>query len=295
MEFEILTANYNNSKFLDEFFLSIINSSLMPKRIIFVDDCSTDNSIEIVEKDQKLNEIDIKLIRNEKNIGFANSLNIAITYLSTLYFARLDPDDSVHKDRFLIQQNFLINNPEIDLLGTNVTYFLDNKSIRISDVVIGKNKIKRAISAGILPIIHGSIMGKSDIIKDFKYKQQNVPSEDYDLFAYLISKNYYIENITNSLTNVTIHVNSISNDIKFETIKKRYELASYYFNLNRNIIIIKLDFYHMLFYRKYLFNTTKLKFYYFFISACCKPYKSIKKIMFLIGRKLNIIKLNGKY
>jgi glycosyltransferase involved in cell wall biosynthesis len=286
MEFEILTANYNNSNFLDDFFLSIINSSLKPKSIIFVDDCSTDNSLEIVEKYQNMNCIDIKLIINPKNIGFANSLNIAITYLSTFYFARLDPDDSVHKDRFLIQQNYLIKNPEIDLLGTNVTYFLNNKSIRISDVYIGKNNIKRAISNGILPIIHGSIMGKSAVIKDFKYNQKNVPSEDYDLFAYLISKNYYLENITNSLTNVSIHVNSVSNDIKFETIKKRYDLARDYFNFKRNSIYIKLDFYHMFFYRRYLFNSTKFKYYYFFISACCKPFKSIKKIIFLIGRKL---------
>lgn len=293
MEFEILTSNYNNSKFLDDFFLSIINSSLKPKSVIFVDDCSTDNSLEIVEKYQKLNSVDIKLIRNEKNIGFANSLNIAITHLSTFYFARLDPDDSVHNDRFFIQQNYLINNPEIDLLGTNVTYFLDNNSLRVSDVFIGRDKINRAISNGILPIIHGSIMGKSAVIKDFKYKQKNVPSEDYDLFAYLISKKYYLENITNSLTNVTIHVNSISNDIKFETIKKRYELASYYFNLKRNSIYIKLDFYHMLFYRRYLFNTTKLKYFYFFISASCKPFKSIKKITIYTGRKLFNIQQNG--
>ena len=38
MEFEVITANYNNSKFLDDFFSSIIDSSIKPKKIIFVDD-----------------------------------------------------------------------------------------------------------------------------------------------------------------------------------------------------------------------------------------------------------------
>jgi glycosyltransferase involved in cell wall biosynthesis len=288
MEFEILTANYNNSIFLDDFFTSLINSTLKPKKIIFVDDCSTDNSLEIVKKYQDLNIINILLLKNEKNIGFANSLNRAIKNLNAPFFARLDPDDSVNENRFLFQINYLNNNPEIDLVGTNVSYFLKNIKIRESDVFIGSNKITNAILNGILPVIHGSIMGKSSIIKDFEYKQSNVPSEDYDLFAYLISKNKKIDNLSESLTNVTIHENSVSNDIKFETVKKRYDLAKKYFNLKRSNLYIKFDFYHMLYYRRFLFSSSIIKYYYFVLSAFCKPLKSIKKIIKLKDKFFNL-------
>ena len=221
MEYEIITANYNNSKFLDDYFSSIICSSIKPKKIIFVDDCSTDNSIEIVKKYQEKNEVEIELILNEKNLGFANSLNIAIEHLTSLYFARLDPDDSVYSNRFELQLNFFKQNPSIDLVGSNVSYFLNGKFKKKSDVVINEIELEDKLKKGIMPIIHGSIMGKTEIIKDFKYKQEYVPAEDYDLFAFIVSKGFRITNIKDSLTLVTIHENSISNDLKFSTIKKK--------------------------------------------------------------------------
>ena len=176
MEFEILTANYNNSQFLDSFFNSINNSFVKPKRIIFVDDCSTDNSIEIVSKFIKEGNVPVKLIENPENMGFANSLNLAISQLGSTYFARLDPDDSVFPERFQAQLLYLERNPDIDLVGTNVQYYLNNLPIRYSDVMYGEFKIKNAIKRGILPIIHGTIMGRSEILKNYKYDQNLVPS-----------------------------------------------------------------------------------------------------------------------
>ena len=105
MSFEIISANYNNAKFLHNFFDSIINSTERPFRIIIVDDCSSDNSVNIIKSYK--DKINIRLIVNEKNIGFANSLNIALRELQEPFFVRLDPDDTVHLSRFSIQFDFL--------------------------------------------------------------------------------------------------------------------------------------------------------------------------------------------
>ena len=190
--FDLIVANYNNEKFLNEFFESIERSTILPYQVIFVDDCSTDNSLDIVYKFINKNSIKILLIKNIKNIGFAKSLNIALENISSLYFARLDPDDFVKPKRFEIQLNFLKANTHFDMIGTNVIYVLNGIEKNVSNVETNVITIKDKIIDGYLPLIHGSIMGKSIIFKDFKYNANLVTAEDYDLFAYLIKNNFCI-------------------------------------------------------------------------------------------------------
>jgi glycosyltransferase involved in cell wall biosynthesis len=277
MEFEILTANYNNSKFLGAFFDSIMKSSIKPASIIIVDDCSNDNSVEIIRS--YADKININLIINENNIGFANSLNVALKELVSPYFARLDSDDEVHAERFLKQLVFLEQNPEIDIVGSNVGYILNGKFKKNSDVIVEEKEIFSKIRNGILPIIHGTIMGKSKVFKEFKYKQEFVPSEDYDLFAFAISEGYRVTNIVDTLTYVTIHENSVSNGLKFLTIKKRFFLAKKYFNFNKTLAGSYLEYLHQLYYRKYLIESTSVKYYYLIISAFSMPIKTFKKAL----------------
>jgi glycosyltransferase involved in cell wall biosynthesis len=277
MSFEIISANYNNARFLAKYFDSIINSFDIPTRIIIVDDCSTDNSVDIIKSYS--GKINIKLILNDKNIGFANSLNKALNELKEPYFARLDPDDAVYPDRFSTQIKFLQQNPEIDIVGTNVNYVLNGESKKDSDVLIDEIDILTKISKGILPVIHGTIMGKSKVLREFRYKQEFVPAEDYDLFAYAIYSGYRVSNLVDVLTYVTIHENSISNDLKFLTIKKRFSLANKYFKFNKSLVGSYFEYLHQLFYRKYLFNSTFVRYFYLLISASSMPKKSFKKFL----------------
>ena len=277
MSFEIISANYNNARFLANYFDSIINSIDIPTSIIIVDDCSTDNSVDIIKS--YFGKINIKIILNYRNICFANSLNIALNELKETYFARLDPDDVVYPDRFSTQIKFLQQNPEIDIVGTNVNYVLNGESKKYSDVLIDESDILTKISKGILPVIHGTIMGKSKVLREFRYKQEFVPAEDYDLFAYAIFSGYRVSNIVDVLTYVTIHENSISNDLKFLTIKKRFSLANKYFKFNKSLVGSYFEYIHQLFYRRYLFENTTVRHFYLLISASTMPIKTLKKII----------------
>ena len=57
----IIIPNYNKEKYIEKCVNSVLEQSYMPKEIIIVDDCSTDNSRRIIEKLAKENET-IKLI-----------------------------------------------------------------------------------------------------------------------------------------------------------------------------------------------------------------------------------------
>ena len=278
MNFDIISANYNNEKFLSNFLISINQSTFLPNKLIIVDDASTDSSLLVIKKLKVELKYKVCIIVNEKNLGFAKSLNKAIKEITSEYFARLDPDDYVKPKRFEAQLNFLKNNNKIDLVGSNTDYIRLKRKISNSNNPISHLKIKKLIMKGLIPVIHGSIMGRSQTIKKFTYNQDLVPAEDYALFAYYISKKMKIANLRDSLTCVNIHSSSVSNDLKFSTIVKRYKICFNYFGYKKSFLGMRLEYFHQMYYRKYLFTNHFLRFTYLGLSLICDPLKILKRI-----------------
>jgi GT2 family glycosyltransferase len=74
--FAIVCVNWNGSKFLNEFFGSLIIQTYSDFKIFFVDNGSQDNSIKIVKSFNKL--LNIEIISLDQNFGFAQSNNLGI-------------------------------------------------------------------------------------------------------------------------------------------------------------------------------------------------------------------------
>jgi len=88
----IITPSYNSSRFIAETIQSVIDQTHTAWEMLIVDDCSKDNSIEIIQnyisKDER-----IKLIILDKNVGAAEARNIALRKANGQYIAFLDSDD----------------------------------------------------------------------------------------------------------------------------------------------------------------------------------------------------------
>lgn len=278
VDVSIVTANYNNSKFLKDFFDSIVSSSYYPKEIIFVDDSSTDDSLMIVNKLQIPN---IKIMALSKNVGFANALNIGIEQASCKYILRVDPDDFISLDRIKLQYNFLENNSNIDILGSNCYFFHDGLK-----KVIGKTNLKsqhqeilELIKSGNHGIGNGCIMCKTTILKQHKFNQASYPAEEYDIFSRIMLSGAKFHNMSESLLYYRIHRNSVSNLTPFSTIKKMNELNELYFNKKNGNINIYRKFYFLRYYRLYLFNYGTVKgFIYLLLSALSNPKQVFKRL-----------------
>jgi glycosyltransferase involved in cell wall biosynthesis len=65
----VIIPNYNNSKYLLKRLESIYNQTIKPYEVIIIDDCSTDNSVSIINKYIADKIIPTKLIVNKKNTG----------------------------------------------------------------------------------------------------------------------------------------------------------------------------------------------------------------------------------
>lgn len=88
----IITPLYNSNKFINSTIQSVIKQTYSTWEMIIVDDCSTDDSVETVDKLSKIDKR-IKLIKLNKNSGAAVARNTAIEAAQGHYIAFLDSDD----------------------------------------------------------------------------------------------------------------------------------------------------------------------------------------------------------
>jgi glycosyltransferase involved in cell wall biosynthesis len=89
----VIVANYNNGNYIRDCLDSILNQTYKDIEIIVADDCSTDNSQEIVKEYEKKYPGVIKCIFSPINIGVARTRHEAILQARGEYITTLDSDD----------------------------------------------------------------------------------------------------------------------------------------------------------------------------------------------------------
>ena len=103
----IISPVFNRERFLMRFIRSIQYQSFNNIEIIFVDDCSIDESVKIIEE-YKQEDGRIILIKNKKNKGTFQSRNLGVIYSRGKYLIIPDPDDILSKDILNTCYNFAV-------------------------------------------------------------------------------------------------------------------------------------------------------------------------------------------
>lgn len=88
---------YNGASYLDQCIESILNQSFQDFELIFVDDCSTDESIALIESYRR-NDPRVKLYLNEKNLGLVNNWNKCISLAEGKWVKFVFQDDIITPD-----------------------------------------------------------------------------------------------------------------------------------------------------------------------------------------------------
>ena len=122
----IILVNYNGDKYNEECINSILQSNYKNIEIIFIDNCSTDNSVCNVKK---LYDNKIKIIINDKNGGFAYGNNIGIKYAldnGADYILLLNNDTVIEKDSITNLVNASIRTNSV--ISPKIKYY-DNREL----------------------------------------------------------------------------------------------------------------------------------------------------------------------
>ena len=88
----IITPSWNSEKYIEKTIESVQKQTYMNWEMIVVDDCSTDRTVEIVEKISK-EDPRVRIIRQEINGGAAKARNRSLCEATGRYIAYLDADD----------------------------------------------------------------------------------------------------------------------------------------------------------------------------------------------------------
>ena len=100
----IITPSFNSSRFIEECIDSVLLQTYDNWELLIVDDCSSDNSCEII---RKYDNNRISLIKLEKNVGAAEARNIALRRVKGKYIAFLDSDDLWESQKLEKQISFM--------------------------------------------------------------------------------------------------------------------------------------------------------------------------------------------
>ena len=105
----IALASYNGSKFIREQLNSILAQTYQDFELIVCDDCSTDNTLQILEE-YAAKDGRIKINANEHNIGFKKNFEKAVSLCSGEYIALSDQDDVWYPNHLEVLYNNISDN-----------------------------------------------------------------------------------------------------------------------------------------------------------------------------------------
>ncbi len=207
----VIMAAFNSQKYLAQAIESILNQTLKDLEFIIIDDGSTDNTSEIINTYQNIDERIIHL-KNEENRGLPASLNKGLDIASGKYIARMDGDDFSEINRLETQVNHLENNKGIDILGCSMRIISANGDPTGEIWSYSNNPSELSLETFFLsPVPHAAIVARRAVFNHpiERYNEEYLVAQDYELWSRLITK-YNFSNLSIPLYNCRFFRNSIN-------------------------------------------------------------------------------------
>lgn len=185
---------YNGEKFILQALNSIVEQTIKADKILICDNCSNDNTINIINKFiENYPDYNITLSINKKNIGFQKNFRKCYDLANTDYLVILHVDDLLAKDALEKQAGFLNENPEYAVVGGSAqTIDSDgNKKYEVAetkDLLFERNKIYEFVELTGSYIPFSSVMYNLRLTRDIPYLEMESVGEDELYWPTLLKK-----------------------------------------------------------------------------------------------------------
>ena len=270
IKYSVVTAVYNSDKYLNSFFKSIAIQKILPNEILLIDD--TKNYL-LKKKSaifQKKYKVNVKIIKNKKNLGPCKSLNKGLSLAKNNLIFRLDVDDIWKKNHVY----YYLKKYQKDKNCLIYCYSLKNDSVRnnlkCDNFLVNENQT-----------IHSTWLINRNLYRKFHYKLENpvIALEDYYTLSYYMRKGFkfYFENKVKTFKynlNLQSHGNTHKNTPQNRFYRKRIakQNLSYHYEkfltknkLNNGLlnyikfVCIKFGFFNYMVYLFWTMDYLKLK------------------------------------
>lgn len=225
VDITVLMPVYNAAKYIGEAIRSVLDQSCNNFELLVINDGSTDSTESLV---RSFNDQRIVLI-NTVHTGISQALNTGLTAARGRYIARFDADDICLPGRLTRQFNFLEENDDYVLTGSDAAYIMENGEHLFHFTCAGHtdNEIRKNLYT-CCPVIHSAVMYRKEaVIRAGGYSLHAHNFEDYLLWVQLASMGK-LHNIPEALIKVRFNPSSVTIDEKWRGAAFR--------RLKRNII-----------------------------------------------------------
>lgn len=205
--FSIITSVYKNDKpefvrvALDSM---LVHQSVKPAEIVLVQDGPVPSELSALlnEYETKYPEV-MHVIRMEKNGGLGNALKLGVENAKYDLCARMDSDDICLPDRFEKQLAYLEAHPECDIVGGQMTEFIDTP-----DNVVGRREVPLSneeiyeFMKSRCALNHVTVMFRKESVLKVGNYQDWFWNEDYYLWVRMMMNHCVFANIPDVAVNV---------------------------------------------------------------------------------------------
>jgi len=229
----IIMPNYNGAKYLKETIDSVLAQTYTNWELLFVDDCSTDESVSILHE---FNDGRIKFYQCNQNSGAAVARNVAIENAEGRWIAFLDSDDlwdpqKLEKQlKYMIQQDVSFCFTGYEVLGDN------NKLISTYNPLKDQYNYKDILKhnhIGCLTVIYDS-----QKIGKFLMPTDAIKREDHACWLAILKQEISAYCLHECLAQYKVHSNSVSSS--------KSKMIKYQWNVYKNVE--KLSFFKSAYY-----------------------------------------------
>lgn len=217
METSVVIPVYNRAHLIERALDSLSRQSYKNFEAIIIDDGSSDNIDEVLNKYKHSIIIRHVVLTHSGNIAYLRNYGIKMS--NSCYIAMLDSDDWCMYDRLEKQVKYMNEHLECDILATWVSFMFSiyNKNIDWLNWLYNMSSdrreiIKRCLNDGCCLCNSTVLMRRNKIVELGGYDEEMYICEDFNLWIRAIIKNYCIHILPEKLTVRRIHKESITSE-----------------------------------------------------------------------------------
>lgn len=172
MKLTVVTTTYNQEKYIGEAIEGMLmQKTNFPFQIVVSDDCSTDRTRDILKEYQKEHPGQIKIIKNEKNLGaMGNFIHTLSKIKDTEYVALCDGDDFwTDENKLQKQVDFLDNHPDFNICFHKTKLFYQNKEKEENIIPEGVQEVTT-----IEDLVKSNYIVANSVVYRWKFNEKNL-------------------------------------------------------------------------------------------------------------------------
>lgn len=222
----VLMSTFNSEKYVSRSIEGILQQKYNDFELLIVDDNSSDNTYGVIKSYSDKND-NIRVYKNNLNLGLTKSLNFLISHSTGNFIARQDDDDISFPNRIQKQVSEL-ERLNLDFCTTRAVEINSKRKIPGISYYLPTNLLLKFKN----PFIHGTLLIKKEVLETLGgYDENFYYSQDLKLVLDLIKLGYKYK-----IINEVLYSLNLTNNIS----KNKFTQQKYYANCARKNIKPKL-------------------------------------------------------